>query len=326
MENEKQIKLTYQNQLNLLIKELLDNIENVEMIAILDQDGLPLASLMKSEDDEVISAISASFDNFVGRIKREFSGSSNRIRNIMNLGDMTFFFASAGDEGETAILTMVGNKDVIENEMRIYGDFAVDKITALLKGTEGIVVEIPRLVKLMAKFGKIPTGEYSMKLIVCGDYAVGKTSLIRRLVDDAFKDNYIATLGVDITKKTIKIDDNFIVNFLLWDVSGQIKQMAPYRKRFYTGANALFIVFDKTRKESFQNIGTWLQDISSELSEKIPKILVANKNDLIESFEVSTDEIRNYAEELKIEFIETSAKTGENVLEAFKYIGMKIVE
>jgi Ni2+-binding GTPase involved in maturation of urease and hydrogenase len=54
--------------------------------------------------------------------------------------------------------------------------------------------------------------------------------------------------------------------------------------------------------------------------------LVANKNDLFESFEVSTDEIRNFAEELKIEFIETSAKTGENVLEAFKYIGMKIVE
>lgn len=326
MENEKTIKLSFQSQLNLLLKELLDNMENVEMIAILDQDGLPYASLMKSEDDDVISAISASFDNFVSRIKREFSGSVNRIRNIMNLGDMTFYFANAGEEGETAILTMVGNKDVSENKMRIYGDFAADKITSILRRTEEINVQIPRLVKMMADIGKIPSGEYSMKLIVCGDYAVGKTSLIVRLVDDSFKENYIATLGVNITKKTVQIGENLKVNFLLWDVSGQIKQMAPYRKRFYAGANAIFIVIDKTRKESLQNIGIWLDDISSEIGESIPKILVANKNDLVDSIEVSTDEIRNKAEELKIEYIETSAKTGENVIEAFKFIGMKIVE
>ena len=213
MENGKPIKLSFQSQLNSLLKELLDNMENVEMIAILDQDGLPYASLMKSEDDEVISAISASFDNFVSRIKREFSGSVNRIRNIMNLGDMTFYFASAGDEAETAVLTKVGNKDVVENEMRIFGDFAADKITAILRRTEEVSVEIPRLVKSMVKFGKIPSGEYSMKLIVCGDYAVGKTSLINRLVDDTFEENYIATLGVNISKKTVKLfADNHVLS------------------------------------------------------------------------------------------------------------------
>lgn len=305
-----------------LLANVLENMENVEMIAVIDRDGLPITSLLKKETDEIIGAVTASFDSFLQRAKAEFKGDS--FLNIMSLGDRKFMFTSAGDN---AILTIVGNEDVSDSALKVYGKWTTGKVMAIFQRTENVSLEVPSIIKVMSKFadGKAPKGEYSAKIIVCGDYKVGKTSLIRRFVDDQFKENYIATIGVDITKKTIELDKQCVVDFIIWDIGGQIQQMAPYRKRFYTGANAAFIVFDITRHETFDHIQRWLDDISKEVGDKIPKIIVGNKNDLIYDMEVETEEIKKLAEDLGLEYIETSAKTSENVHEAFTYMAYKVV-
>ncbi|MHA1543190.1 MAG: Rab family GTPase, partial [Candidatus Hodarchaeales archaeon] len=96
-------------------------------------------------------------------------------------------------------------------------------------------------------------------------------------------------------------------------------------KRFYNGAHAAFLIFDKTRRESFTNIKKWIEDIDRRNPQGIPKILIGNKSDLSFDLEVTDEEIQEYSERLGLEYIETSAKTGENVDLAFKYIALQSI-
>jgi small GTP-binding protein len=315
--------VTLEKLFNALIQNMMDSVSNVDLIAVIDREGLPITTCIRSEENsETIGAVTASFDLFIERIKKEFKG--EKFSNIMTLGDHKFYFSNAG---ENAILTIIGNLAVSDTVLKTYGDFGASKIAAIFQGQD-VNVTIPKIVKVMSqlKEGRLPVGEFSSKIIICGDYSVGKTSLIRRFIDNRFLENYISTIGVDITRKTVTLSKDCSVNFILWDIGGQITQMAPYRKKFYTGANAAFIVFDKTRKESFVNIKVWLNDISKEVGARIPKIIVANKNDLTFDYQVTTAELAKLAEELGMEYIETSAKTGENVEDAFKYIAHRVIE
>ncbi|MHA1820201.1 MAG: GTP-binding protein [Promethearchaeota archaeon] len=310
--------------LNELLENLMNAMKNVEIIAIVDKDGLMITSLMKSEDDNlVVGSVTATFDSFIDKVKKEFSGEN--FMNIMELGDKKFYFAAAGDN---AILTIIGNKNINDRELKTYGEFAVKKIKSIFNNEPDISLSIPPILKTLVKFkdGKLPEGSFNIKIIVCGDFQVGKTSLIRRFVDNKFIEQYINTLGVDITKKVVKLSEQTEVSFLIWDIGGQIKHMLPYKKRFYNGANVAFIVCDKTRKKTLENVKMWLEDIRKELKREIPVLLIANKNDLKNQFEITQDDIKSVAEQLGLEYIETSAKSGENVEDAFKYLAYKALE
>jgi len=317
-----------EKQLNILIKNFIDSIENVDMIALIDHDGLVMMSMLKQTDDDVLGAITAAFDIFIARMKQEFIGS--HFINMMTLGTRKFFFASVG---ENAILTVVANDGAIESEILVYSELALGRVTRILAGEEGVSLEIPGIIKIMSKMkvfsrfreGKLPKGLFTIKIILCGDYRVGKTSLIRRFVNDSFEQSYVATIGVDISRREMRFDENCRINFLIWDIGGQLQQMAPYRKRFYNGAHAAFLIFDKTRKESFLNIKKWIEDIDRRNPQGIPKIMIGNKSDLTFDIEVTDEEIQKYSTELGLEYIETSAKTGENVDLAFKYIALQSI-
>ncbi|MBN2157508.1 MAG: GTP-binding protein [Candidatus Lokiarchaeota archaeon] len=317
-----------EKQLNQLIKNFIDAIENVDMIALIDRDGLVLMSMLKETEDAILGAITAAFDMFIERLKQEFMGSE--FINIMTLGKRKFFFASVGDN---AILTVVANEKGIESEIRVYSELALGRVNRILSGEENVSLEIPGIIKIMSKMkvfsrfkdGKLPKGIFTIKVILCGDYRVGKTSLIRRFVNDSFEQSYVATIGVDISRREMRFDENCTLNFLIWDIGGQLHQMAPYRKRFYNGAHAAFLIFDKTRRDSFLNIKKWTEDIDRRNPQGIPKILIGNKTDLTFDIEVTDEEIMELSEKLGFEYIETSAKTGENVDLAFKYIALQSI-
>jgi len=93
-----------------------------------------------------------------------------------------------------------------------------------------------------------------LKLIITGLFQVGKTSLIKRFVENRFQESYISTIGVEISKKILKIGDSTEINTIIWDIGGQMQQMDPYRARFYNGANAAFIVLDRTRPETLKSV------------------------------------------------------------------------
>jgi Ras-related protein Rab-1A len=159
------------------------------------------------------------------------------------------------------------------------------------------------------------TQGYRFKIIVCGDPAVGKTSTILRFTDRAFKKVYVPTIGTNIVEKYIRIK-NARIEFVIWDIAGQSK-FKKIRKHFYTGADGELIIFDLTHPNTFNDITDWYQDITSNLNRKLPGFIIGNKSDLVDQRAVSSEEIKQLANELGLEYVEISALSGENVDEAF---------
>jgi len=165
---------------------------------------------------------------------------------------------------------------------------------------------------------------YRGKVIVCGDQEVGKTSIILRFTDKAFRKTYIPTIGVNITEKVVNLVDN-AVELLLWDIAGQIK-FQHIRKHFYEGANALILVFDLTRSDSFFNLRQWNKDICSNLESHISGIILCNKCDLKDQIIVTEEEINELARELNYDYLITSALTGDNINLAFDKIAKDLIK
>ena len=158
---------------------------------------------------------------------------------------------------------------------------------------------------------------YVYKIVVVGDWGVGKTTSITKFVKDIFKADYVPTLGVHITKKSIYLNgDN--VDLMIWDLAGQ-DRFSMVRQRFYDETDGIFIVYDTTRRSSLENVKNWYNEVQ-KYTKAIPILLVGNKIDLIDKREVDDDDVIKLLEENSITInlkFETSAKTGENVEEAF---------
>ena len=165
-----------------------------------------------------------------------------------------------------------------------------------------------------------------VKVCLLGDPAVGKTSLIRRFVLDQFSDNYLTTIGAKVMKKviTIKKDgEEYSITLMLWDLMGQ-KEYEFLQSTYYKGAQGAMLVCDLTRKETFDNIPRWIEGIH-RVVKNVPFVLAANKKDL-DGWEISEDDLKRFSKEKNIEYVLTSAKTGEGVEEAFLMLGKKIIE
>ena len=140
-----------------------------------------------------------------------------------------------------------------------------------------------------------------------------------------FHESYISTIGVEISKKVVDIGDKTSINFIIWDIGGQVQQMIPYRKRFYSGANAGFIVVDRSRPENQKSIEKWYNEIKESVSKNIPIVIVGNKSNLSDIV-VSEKVIKDIADKHGFHYILTSAKTGENVNDSFLYIAYRFLE
>ncbi len=159
--------------------------------------------------------------------------------------------------------------------------------------------------------------DYKFKIVVCGDPQVGKTSLILRFTDNAFKRIYIPTLGVHVSDKIFKIK-NSIVQLVLWDIAGQTK-FKTMRQQFYRGADGIFLIYDLTDPKSFDSIFNWHLEIQEKLKDHHDLIgfIIGNKCDFTGEKKISSESAIELANYLNLEYIETSALTGENVDDAF---------
>ncbi|MFX0170665.1 MAG: Rab family GTPase [Candidatus Hodarchaeota archaeon] len=157
--------------------------------------------------------------------------------------------------------------------------------------------------------------EYRFKIILAGDGAVGKTTLINRFVTGKFKTDYKATIGVEITTKRFVIE-NHPINLQIWDIAGQTL-FRTFRSKFYSNAKGALLVFDLTVSNSLDSLHTWIEDIE-QVTGKIPYILIGNKADLTDICSITPYEVARFQELQKIgNFFNTSALTGENVEHAF---------
>jgi len=171
------------------------------------------------------------------------------------------------------------------------------------------------------------------KVILLGDGAVGKTSLIRRFVLDQFRDDYIQTIGTKVTKKDITMNEpnGQIVDFtfMILDIMGQkefylehISQFSKYKpqQKYYLGARGALVVCDLTNSSSLDNLALWIQSITEEVG-KVPLIFLANKYDMTDQIKVEISKVGAIATHYGAPHLLTSAKTGLNVEKAFETLG-----
>ena len=168
------------------------------------------------------------------------------------------------------------------------------------------------------------TINYTLKIIVIGEPAVGKTSLVKKFITGQFTKDYRSSIGTNIFTKEIKLENNIDIKIQLWDIAGQ-ERWISMRPSYYAGAKGIIIVGDLTRRNTFNQIQQfWIPDVKKYCS-KAPIVLIANKIDL--GAELSEIEINSLEQNTNFfSIIHTSAKTGENVESAFKSISQEAVE
>lgn len=168
-----------------------------------------------------------------------------------------------------------------------------------------------------------------MKIVLAGDGGVGKTSLRKSYLGEGFKVQYDMTIGADFSVYKTEIDGHHI-KFSIWDLAGQ-PRFKIIRERYYTGTLGALLLFDVTKRESFENLQTWIKEIwnFNGFGRPIPIIILGNKVDLRDQYpeSISNEIVQRYCVKLseqtkqygfEIKYLETSAKTGLNVKEAFE--------
>ncbi|XP_076755533.1 ras-related protein Rab-37 isoform X3 [Xylocopa sonorina] len=159
-------------------------------------------------------------------------------------------------------------------------------------------------------------GELFFKVMLLGDSGVGKTCLLTRFRDGRFlPGNYITTVGIDFRNKVVVVDDTPI-KLQIWDTAGQ-ERFRSVTHAYYRDAHGLLLLYDVTNKTSYDNIRAWLSEIREHANEDVVIMLLGNKSDCGTERIVKREDGERLAQEYKVPFMETSAKTGLNVELAF---------
>jgi small GTP-binding protein len=161
------------------------------------------------------------------------------------------------------------------------------------------------------------------KICMFGASGVGKTSLVQRYVQSIYSGKYHVTIGVKIDKKATSVNGQD-VNLLLWDFQGEDDEH-KIRSSFLRGASGYLLVIDYTRHETFVTAFSIQKMIENELG-KIPFIILINKTDLVDKFEISDEEINEIQNRYGWEVLKTSALTGESVEDAFTLLTGKMLD
>jgi len=163
----------------------------------------------------------------------------------------------------------------------------------------------------------------SFKVVLVGEMGVGKTSIITQFIDQTFLEDQQTTAGGTFSTKSVVCDGVKILKFEIWDTAGQEKYRS-LTKMFFKDANAAVMVYDITRKDSFEELKNyWTSQIKESSPENIILAIAANKSDLIQQEAVEEENARNFSKEINAIFVSTSAKDSEGINNLFKEIAKK---
>ena len=158
--------------------------------------------------------------------------------------------------------------------------------------------------------------EIMFKVVLVGDSFVGKTNIMSKYLKNEFHEDSKATVGVEFGSKQFNIEGHSI-KAQIWDTAGQERYKA-ITSAYYKGAKGAFIVYDITRKNSFDSIDKWISDVTAVADKKISIVLIGNKSDLEDQRQVTKEQGEDKANKLEVAFLETSAFSGENLEKAFE--------
>jgi small GTP-binding protein len=163
------------------------------------------------------------------------------------------------------------------------------------------------------------------KICLLGAFSVGKTSLIRRFVDDRFDDRYLSTIGAKVSRTIVALDaaERATMDLLIWDLAGS-EPFDGLMRSYYAGAAGAILVCDLTRPETADPLAHYAQQFWS-VNPQAPLALLGNKADLAEPGMLSEADLAILAASLSAPALRTSAKTGMNVQEAFRLLAQRLV-
>ncbi|KAI9473800.1 MAG: ras family-domain-containing protein [Benjaminiella poitrasii] len=165
---------------------------------------------------------------------------------------------------------------------------------------------------------------YIIKYIIIGDTGVGKSCILLQFTDNRFMPAHDLTIGVGFGTRFIEVNDRQI-KLQIWDTAGQ-ESFRSITRSYYRGAAGALLVYDITRRETFEHLSVWLEDVRQHANPNTVIMLIGNKCDLENNRQVSKEEAERFAEENGLYFLETSAKSAENVNKAFEDTAKSIQE
>jgi len=165
---------------------------------------------------------------------------------------------------------------------------------------------------------------YLFKYIIIGDTGVGKSCLLLQFTDKRFQPVHDLTIGVEFGARMVQID-NRQIKLQIWDTAGQ-ESFRSITRSYYRGAAGALLVYDITRRETFNHLTRWLEEARQNANSSMVIMLIGNKSDLDHRRQVSKEEGERFAAEHGLIFLETSAKTAANVEEAFIHTAQKIYD
>ena len=289
---------------NKLFKKLLNNFferfSEIEAIIISDHEGFVIAGEKRKDTEsniEIVSVLTTLINPVLERLRNEFSFKKFGTASF-DTDEHRLLFITIDEE---RILSLIFNSMASVEKVAPYTYFLAEKSAQILNFQEGdsLQLEIPdfeyekkRHEKLKESISQSELDEfaaYSFKFVIVGNHEVGKTSLIRQFVERKFSHDYRATIGLNIFAHNFDFQGNEL-NLQLWDIGAQ-QYFKRFRRIYYNGAEAAFVVFDLTNRNSFEKVQEWYEEINELIEEKnIPIVLVGNKDDLAEQRVISTSE------------------------------------
>ena len=157
--------------------------------------------------------------------------------------------------------------------------------------------------------------EMMLKIVIIGDSAVGKTNIMSKYINNEFHEDSKATVGVEFGDKFFDVEGHKI-KAQIWDTAGQ-ERYKSITNAYFKGAKGALVVYDITRKVTFNSVDKWIADLRASADKKVNIILIGNKSDLENNREVTKDEGLEKSKALGVAFMETSASNGDNIDKAF---------
>ena len=169
--------------------------------------------------------------------------------------------------------------------------------------------------------------DYLFKFIIIGNTGTGKSSLLTQFTDKRFNQIHDLTIGVEFGSKIIKINHNnkdYNIKLQIWDTAGQ-ESFKSITRSYYRGAAGVMLVFDLTRRDTFEHLERWMTDIDTFSGKDSNIILIGNKNDLEHKIKISSEEAKLFADKHNIQYIETSAKEYNITQKAFRLLAKDVL-
>ena len=312
-----------------LFSKFLVLYEDIEAVAIISTEGA-ISNLEKRHED-FIKTIQGLTNYLKPRVESLLKkGSKFSKYGIASMDSTQYRHIFVNLRDKFSILYLVMKKFGSIEKIEPFALFLAEKVSQISE-TDDVEIIMPTFQyesSMFQKYQKMIGFEsgaiYRFKFTVIGDNAVGKTSCIRRFVEGEFDRDYKSTIGLNIVKHKFNLLDNEI-NVVIWDLGGQ-EYYHRFRRQYYLGTQAAFIIFDLTRRESFERARNyWFEELRSFVKQKnLTIVLIGNKSDLKKKRQVSPEDGQRLADELSenedslVSYIECSALNGDNVGDAFE--------